>query len=141
MGPESITLKHADTGNYFGGGCHIHSGGLYDHKKGGHIILFNLKLVVEFPSGSDVIIPSASVTHGNTPIQPGETRVAFTQFCSGGLFRWVEYGFQTLKNCMLKNPKLIEKLDGMAGQRWKDAFARFSKVGELHTDRAKVFGL
>jgi len=42
---------------------------------------------------------------------------------------------------MLKNPKLIEKLDGMAGQHWKDAFARFSKVGELHTDRVKVFGL
>ena len=60
--------------------CHIRSGGEYDHKRGSHLILFNLKLIVEFLSGSDVIIPSSTVTHGNTPIQLGESRMSESMF-------------------------------------------------------------
>jgi len=96
-------------------------------------------LVIEFPSGSDIIIPSSTLAHGNTPIQPGEWRVSFTQYCSGGLFRWVAYGFRTLKDCALKKPKLKAKVDGKAGSRWEKALGRFSKVDELHADRMKVF--
>ena len=140
MGPETVSLKHADSGNYPAGGCHIHAGGPFDHKRGGHLILFSLKLVIEFPSGSDVIIPSSTLTHGNTPIQPGEMRVSFTQYCSGGLFRWVQHGFQTLKDCARGNKKLLQKLDDKAGVCWRDALGRFSKVDELHKDRMKVFG-
>ena len=140
MGPNTVSLRHADRGNYFAGGCHIHSGGLFDHKLGGHIILFDLKLVIEFPSGSDIIIPSSTLTHGNTPIQPGEWRVSFTQYCSGGLFRYMAYGFRTLRDCTWSNPKLKEKMDLKAGRRWKDALGRFSKITELHADRMKVFG-
>jgi hypothetical protein len=139
MGPETVSLCHTDGGNFWAGGCHIRSGGVFDHKRGGHLILFNLKLVVEFPSGSDVIIPSSTVPHGNTPIQPGEWRVSFTQYCPGGLFRWVAYGFRTMRDCALKNPKLKAKVDGKAGRRWNDALGRFSKVDELHADRMKVF--
>jgi hypothetical protein len=139
MGPQTVALKHGDTANYWAGGCHIHSGGIFDHKRGGHVILFNLKLVVEFPSGSDVIIPSATVIHGNTPIQADEWRISFTQFCSGGLFRYVAYGFRTMKDCASQNPKLKAKVDAKAGQRWKDGLRRFSKVDELHADRMKVF--
>ena len=140
MGPNTVSLRHADRGNYFAGGCHIHSGGAFDHKLGGHIILFDLKLVIKFPSGSDIIIPSSTLTHGNTPIHPGEWRVSFTQYCSGGLFRYVAYGFRTLKDCARSNPKLKEKMDLKADQRWKDALGRFSKITELHADRMKVFG-
>ena len=140
MGPGTVSLKHADRSNYYAGGCHIRSGGEYDHKHGGHLILFSLKLIVEFPPGSDIIIPSSTVTHGNTPIQLGEWRVSFTQYCSGALFRWVAYGFQTLKDCALKKPKLKAKVDQKSERRWMDALDRFSKVDELHTDRMKVFG-
>ena len=139
MGPGAVSLKHADSGNSAAGGCHIHAGGPFDYKRGGHLVLFSLKLVIEFPSGSDVIIPSSAITHGNTPIQPGEMRVSFTQYCSGGLFRWVQHGFQTLKDCARRNKRLMQKLDGKAGVRWRDALGRFSKVDELHWDRMKVF--
>jgi hypothetical protein len=81
-------------------------GGHYNHKPGGHLILFSLKLVVEFPPGSDAVI--CHVTHGNTPIQPGETCI---QYCSGQLFHWVQYGFQTLKDLAKGNLKLKVKLD------------------------------
>jgi hypothetical protein len=140
MGPRSVLLRHADRGNYFAGGCHIRSGGAFDHKLGGHIILFDLKLAIEFPSGSDIIIPSSTLVHGNTPIQPDEWRVSFTQYCSGGLFRYVAYGFQTMRDCAVRNLKLKLKEDGKADKRWKDALGRFSKISELHVDRMKVFG-
>jgi hypothetical protein len=66
-GPQTISLKHTGSGNYFASSCHIHSGGSYNHKRNGHIFLFNLKLVVEFPAGSDILIPSGALAHGNTP--------------------------------------------------------------------------
>ena len=44
------------------------------------------------------------------------------------------------KDCARSNPKLKEKMDLKADQRWKDALGRFSKITELHADRMKVFG-
>ena len=49
---------------------------------------------IEFPPGASIIIPSAVVGHSNVTIQPHETRYSFTQYAAGGLFRWVEHGFQ-----------------------------------------------
>ncbi|KAJ6626308.1 hypothetical protein B0H10DRAFT_2303954 [Mycena sp. CBHHK59/15] len=43
-------------------------------------------------------MPSGCVDHGNTPLQPGETRTSMTQYAAGGLFRWVAYDF-SLRNC------------------------------------------
>jgi hypothetical protein len=141
MGPSTVALRHADTGNSAAGGCPVQAGGTYDHKLGGHMILFDLKLVIEFPSGSTIILPSSTLSHGNTPIQPGETRVSFTQYCAGGLFRWVEYGYRTLKTCAAKNPRLKARLDARAESRWLEALNRFSIVSEVHSDRIKVFKL
>lgn len=139
MGPGVATWLHADTGNYYGGGCPIHCGGNFNYKLGGHIILWDLKLVIEFPPGSTIIIPSSSLLHGNTPIQPGETRVSFTQYCAGGLFRWVKYGYRTLKTCAEEDPNLKEEMDAKSEARWKRAMGRFSKLDELHVDRMKLF--
>lgn len=139
MGPDVATWLHADTGNYFGGGCPIYCGGEFDPKLGGHLILWDLKLVIEFPPGSTIIIPSSSLTHGNTPIQPGETRVSFTQYCAGGLFRWVKYGYQTFKTCAEQDPDFKKEMDGKAEGRWRRAMGRFSKLNELHVDRKRLF--
>lgn len=141
LSDDTITFLHADTGNAAGGPCAITSAGIYDHKKGGHIILWNYKLVVEFPSGSTALIPSASVFHGNTPIQPGETRYSFTQYCAGGLLRWVDYGFQSVKSCAVANPSLKRRLDSLAGVRWRKALRMFSKLSNVHEDRVKAFNL
>jgi hypothetical protein len=138
---NTITLKCVDDGNYFAGACPIYSGGNYDPKLGKHIILFDLKLIIEFPPASTVIIPSSTISHGNTPIQPGETRVSFTQYCAGGLFRWVGYGFQTLKTCAEKYPLFKNKVDKQAQKRWHKALNWFSKVSEVHNDRIKNFKL
>ena len=59
------------------------------------MILEELKLVIEFPPGSTIFIPSASFTHGNIPIASGESRVSITQYAAGSIFQWVENGFRT----------------------------------------------
>lgn len=54
--------------------------------KGGQLVLWEMCLVIEFPSGSCVLIPSATVTHSNIPVAPGGFRTSFTQYAPGGLF-------------------------------------------------------
>ncbi|KAH9028839.1 hypothetical protein EDB83DRAFT_2193757, partial [Lactarius deliciosus] len=65
--------------------CSITSLGTFDPKKGGHIILWDFKMVMEFPASSTVLISSALITHSNTPIRPGEKQFCITQFVAGGL--------------------------------------------------------
>ncbi|KAJ7673497.1 hypothetical protein B0H14DRAFT_2424000, partial [Mycena olivaceomarginata] len=46
-------------------------------------------LIIRFPAGCSVLIPSAVVTPSNTPIQAGEERYSIIQYSAGALFRWV----------------------------------------------------
>jgi hypothetical protein len=94
FGPASCCFKHVDSANLPFGWCAITALGFFDPTKGGHLILWDLRLVIEFPPGSTVLIPSACLYHSNTAIQAGERRYSFTQYTSGGLFRWVDQGFQ-----------------------------------------------
>jgi hypothetical protein len=121
--------------------CGISSGGNYNYKRGGHLWLKQLKLVVEFPSGSSVLIPSAAVTHGNTPIAKGETRYSMTQYAAGALLRWAKYGYQSVKALLGQaggkaKKELIDR-DPEARAAW--ALGLFSKIDELEEDRRAVF--
>ncbi|KAF8158818.1 hypothetical protein K438DRAFT_1986230 [Mycena galopus ATCC 62051] len=44
---------------------------LWDAKKGGHLILWDVKAVVEFPSGALILLPSATIAHSNVPVARG----------------------------------------------------------------------
>jgi hypothetical protein len=94
FGPATRCYRHKDWGNLAGGVCVITSAGEFDSMRGGHLILWECGLVIEFPPGAAIIIPSAVISHLNVPIWPHETRYSFTQYAAGGLFRWVEHGFQ-----------------------------------------------
>ena len=59
------------------------------------MVLWDLKLVIMFPSGSTIIIPSAMVRHSNTSVGMNKTCYSVTQYSAGGLFHWVENGFVT----------------------------------------------
>jgi len=108
---------------------------------GGHLILFGLKLVIQFPSGSTALIPSGCIAHGNTPIHTGETRMSIAQYASGGLFRWVSYGFRSAKSLLKTNTgKLLKKqIDKLAGERWKEGLAMFSTLEGLQADAEGAF--
>ncbi|KAF8069136.1 hypothetical protein FPV67DRAFT_1394238, partial [Lyophyllum atratum] len=92
-GPRTSTCRHVDCGNLCCGLCALTALGAYDATRGGHLILYSLNLIIEFPPGSTALIPSGAVEHGNTPVGPNETRLSFTQYAAGGLFRWVAYHF------------------------------------------------
>jgi hypothetical protein len=141
LGPSTVCFKHADGGNVAHALCAITSAGDYDPMEGGHIILFSLKLVIEFPPGSSVLIPSAIVPHANTPIRKHESRFSFTQYCAGGLMRWVNYGFRSAKSILAEKGgrQKISAIDGVGDVRWKDKLNLFSKVDELQADRVEVF--
>ncbi|EIW80038.1 hypothetical protein CONPUDRAFT_16678, partial [Coniophora puteana RWD-64-598 SS2] len=92
VGNAIICCRHRDPSDLAHGWCAIWAGGNYNPDMGGHLILYEWGLVIRFPPGSVIFIPSSIVNHGNTLIQEGETRVSFTQYCSGALIRWAEFG-------------------------------------------------
>lgn len=94
FGPKAISTPHRDQLNLAFGWCSITALGDFNHASGGHLVLPELKLAIEFPAGSTILIPSAMLTHYNLPIAPEESRHSITQFSAGGLFRWISYGFQ-----------------------------------------------
>jgi len=94
FGPRVVTKPHRDHLNLAYGWCSITALGNFDHKLGGHVVLPDLKLAIEFPAGSTILVPSAVLTHYNLPIGSKETRRSITQFSAGGIFRWISYGFQ-----------------------------------------------
>lgn len=140
-GPQTVALKHLDSGNVAGGLCAITALGFFDPKVSGLLVLFPFKMIIEFPSGSTVLLPSAVVHHANTALQPGDHRCSMTQYCAGGLFRWVDYGFKSAKTLLSEKGGKEKKrqIDGKHGERWKYSLDLFSKIGELDHDRKRVF--
>ncbi|KAJ6485486.1 hypothetical protein DFH09DRAFT_1339760 [Mycena vulgaris] len=110
FGPHTITVLHLDFANLSWGWCAITALGNLDPDLGGHLILWDLKLVIRFPPGSTILIPSAIIRHSNVPVGAGEERFSFTQYTAGGLFRWIRNGFQT-DEAWEKHPALVKESD------------------------------
>ncbi|KAJ3828635.1 hypothetical protein F5880DRAFT_1608305 [Lentinula raphanica] len=135
FGPKTVCFPHVDFGNLPFGWCPIWSLGKYNYKKGGHLVLWDLKLVVEFPPGSLIIIPSGVLRHSNTSIAYRETRYSFTQYTPGGLFRWVDFGFQTFENYVkYRDPAAAKRDDEEKRRRWQTGLSLFSTSSELGWD-------
>lgn len=139
FGPRACTVPHVDSCNRAVGWCSILALGDFNPLLGGHIVLDQLKLIIVFPPGSTILIPSAILRHGNTPIQEGETRMVMTQFSSGGIYRMVEQGFQTLKELRHAKEEEARKFDSAEYKRAREIkqMALFSKVEDLHADRLR----
>ncbi|KAJ2935012.1 hypothetical protein H1R20_g1994, partial [Candolleomyces eurysporus] len=137
-GPQSVTTLHFDQSNLSHGLCAVTPLGNFDWKKGGHLVLWELKLVLEFPPGTVALLPSAAVRHCNTPIQKGEERMSITQFAAGGLFRWVAYGMKSAKEVgsvkASDGQTLKEKADKCAEERWMEGLSLFSTTTSLEQD-------
>ncbi|KAK7023021.1 hypothetical protein R3P38DRAFT_2531951 [Favolaschia claudopus] len=132
LGPYTCALGHRDFNNLAYGWCAITAFGNYDYRKGGHLILWDCKLIIEFPPGCTILIPSAAIYHSNIPVAEGERRYSFTQYTAGGLFRWVEYGFQTVEayiSGLTRREKKEEKVLGL--DRAEAGAALFSTMEEL----------
>lgn len=134
FGPKVCTFKHRDVLNLPFGFCAIHALGRFNPQKGGHLILWELKLVIEFPPGSLILIPSAILSHSNTPVAEGDTRASFTQYVSGGLFRFADAGFQLEKDLKKKDPERYERLKSARSKRWEFGLSLISALDQLRNE-------
>lgn len=131
LGLRSTSCPHTDDKNLAQSWCSITPIGHFNAQKGGHLILWDLGLVIDFPAGSTALIPSALVLHSNTSIGDEETRFSIVQYAAGGLFRWVNNGLMTDKQ---KQEGMVvdeqeEELE--AGVNWRKAMGMFTRVSEL----------
>ncbi|KAF8197309.1 hypothetical protein K438DRAFT_1585189, partial [Mycena galopus ATCC 62051] len=83
FGPRTVTFPHIDAPNLAWGWCSITTLGQFNPDLGGHLILWDLNLVIRFPPGSTIMIPSALLRHSNVSIQQNEMRYSFTQYTAG----------------------------------------------------------
>ena len=93
--PRTCYKQHTDFNNLPFRICSIYGAGRYKSKEGGHLVLWEAGLVIEFPPGSTILIPSTILTHSNVSVPKGSTRYSVTQYTARGLFRWVDHGFQS----------------------------------------------
>lgn len=123
--------KHRDTQNCPFGWCSITALGNFDHTNGGHLILWELKLIIEFPHGWTILIPSATITHSNTPVADGETRFSITHYCAGNLLRYADNLFNTDKALRKKNKELYDQNQAKKYIRWTTALSLMSTIDDL----------
>lgn len=130
-GPKVWTFKHRDVLNLPYGWCAVQALGRFDATKGGHLILWDLKLIIEFPPGTLILFPSATLLHSNIPVADDEERVSFTQWSAGGLFRFVDNEFKTEEQFSAAAPKRFKEAMARKETRWDEGIKYWSTVFEL----------
>jgi hypothetical protein len=105
--------------------------GDFDATAGGHLVLWDLELVVEFPHAATILLPSATIAHSNIPVGVGETRGSFTQYTPGGLIRYVDNGFRTEETLQGEDPAEYARLSALKETRWDMGISLLSTVDEL----------
>ncbi|KAF5366491.1 hypothetical protein D9615_005847 [Tricholomella constricta] len=140
FGPNVWTYRHRDLLNCPFGWCAIQALGSFDATQGGHLILWDLGLVVEFPPGALVLIPSATISHSNVPVQEGDSRASFTQYCAGGLFRYVDNGFRTENELKREDVEEYARMCKLKETRWQMGLGLFSKYNDIVKVSSKSIG-
>ncbi|KAJ7197991.1 hypothetical protein GGX14DRAFT_299349, partial [Mycena pura] len=66
--------------------------GKYSHFHGGHIIIWDLGLVITFPAGATILIPAGVLRYSFVKVRPGEHRYSVLQWAAGGISRYMANG-------------------------------------------------
>ncbi|KAJ3841771.1 hypothetical protein F5878DRAFT_531028 [Lentinula raphanica] len=118
---RAVTLRHRDFLNLIYGLCAIFPVGSYNYQTGGHLILWDLGLLLEFPPGSVILIPSALIEHSNISVLSGEIRSSITFYSAAGLFRWCHNGFMSDKDFASRaSPKLLKEWKAYRHEMWRE---------------------
>ncbi len=89
FGPKAAMKIHRDSKNLIGGLCALVVLGSFNHKTSGHLLLHDLKTIIELRPGDIIFLPSAGIAHSNSPVKEWEDRSSIVQYTAGGLFRWL----------------------------------------------------
>ncbi|GAW02022.1 hypothetical protein LENED_003650 [Lentinula edodes] len=131
LGGNVWTFKHWDFLNWPFGWCAITALGKFDPGRTAQLILWELRLVIDFPHGATALIPSGVITHSNTPVATGDTRMSFTQYTAGAIFQWVENGCRTEKELQVANPKAWAAMQAGKHAAYISHINNFSTIDEL----------
>ena len=131
FGPRVCTAIHRDQLNLAFGWCSIQALGWFDPELGGHLVLDDVKKIIKFPAGSLILIPSATLSHRNLPVRGHEVRMSFTQYCSGGIFRFVDNGFRTQDELKRNDPAAYQEMMEKKKTRWQFGLSLWSKLQDL----------
>lgn len=134
FGPQTVLKLHRDFKNLVFGWCLVFVLGNFDHTRGGHLILWELKLLIELAPGDMVFLPSGCITHGNIPLAGAdEKRYSVTWYSSGYLFRWIRAGFVNSKLWKAKDGKDFKEWykKANAKERWSRGWNLFQSLTDL----------
>lgn len=127
-GEAVATVPHLDCINFGAGWCCVTALGDFNPKVEGHLVLWDWGIVVEFPPASSAFLPSAFVTHSNTAIVSGKTRMSFTQYTGAVCFRFVDCGNMTLSDYKAANPHVTPDV----AKRVRDGLRMYQKFSDLN---------
>ena len=120
LGPRATTMPHLDHLNIAGGMCAIIALGDFDEDEDAYLVIHDLNLMIRFPRGTVIFLPSALLLHSNTVMKSGR-RYSMTMYTAGGLARWVECDGMSQKTYLASG-----RAPKMTGQeRWEHALERF----------------
>ncbi|TRM57363.1 hypothetical protein BD626DRAFT_515426, partial [Schizophyllum amplum] len=132
FGPRTVCYPHRDFANLAFGWCAITALGDFDPDKGGELVLWDCKMIIRFPPGSTILIPSAILKHSNTRVGRFERRYSVTQYTAAAIFRWVAHGFQLDEAYFASlSAEEAKKDEETAAERWARGRAMFSKLSDL----------
>ncbi|THU80236.1 hypothetical protein K435DRAFT_696080, partial [Dendrothele bispora CBS 962.96] len=131
FGPRTRTHIHTDAKNTAHGMCAVTALGSFNPKLGGHLVLWDLKVLIEFPPGCTILLPSALLRHSNTGVQAHETRYSVTQYTAGGIWRWLDGGCQTEVDIKCSDPEGWQKLQVHKEGRKEHVLNMFSRLEDL----------
>ncbi|KAJ7858938.1 hypothetical protein B0H14DRAFT_3446973 [Mycena olivaceomarginata] len=114
FGPNVWTFRHRDVLKLAFGWCAVQALGEFDPTKGGHLVLWDLNLVVEFS------FRRADLAN---------LRDACTLQC--GIFRYVDNGFRTEVQLEEDNPEEYERLMDLKASCWEEGLNLLSEMDEL----------
>lgn len=114
------------------GWCSVTALGKFDHKRGGHLVLWEPGLVIEFPPGSTILIPSAAIHHSNIPIGAKELRQSITQFSARAIFSYIDNGYKTNHMVELHGEKKQVLVSQKLSKQLADGLALYSSLPELN---------
>lgn len=87
---RAATLRHRDSTNTTRVPCILLVTELADLKKGGQLVLEELRLVLELAPGDIVIFPSTLITHWNLGLGEGQIRSSLAAWCSAANEMWAD---------------------------------------------------
>jgi len=139
LAKQSASVPHTDHNNLAQGWCSITALGDFNPTLGGHLVLWDLGLVVEFPPNSTILIPSSLIIHSNIAIQSDKVRYSIVQYAAGHLFRWAKNGFLTDKQWFQEaTEKDKEQWEKEKMDRWQSAVASFTTLEELEKTQERL---